>query len=166
MLTNSIELTGLYFSIHLLFREKHNHPYVNSTDCLHPPMQWWENISALPAILPLASPLSFPTRMISPCVYGFICLFFMMWAVVYYKLAWELQLYHIDQPSVSVLINGNVLNHYCSGQYVAWEAKPSCWITNHLVTWSSQISQYLMLGSGRLWGTDQQWYIIEALLRR
>lgn len=36
MLMNSIELTGLYFSLCLLFREKHNHPYVNPTDCLHP----------------------------------------------------------------------------------------------------------------------------------
>jgi len=85
MLTNSIELTGLYFSIHHLFREKHNHPYVNCTDCLHPPMQWWENISALLAVLPLASPLRFPTTTISPCVYGFTYLLFTMRAVVYYK---------------------------------------------------------------------------------
>lgn len=39
MLTNSIELTGLYFFIHLLFREKHNHPHVNSSVCIHPSMQ-------------------------------------------------------------------------------------------------------------------------------
>lgn len=152
MLTNSIELTGFYFFIHLLFREKHNHPYINST--VYILLCNDERIfqhSQLFCLWHLCC--GFQHRWYHHVfIDAFVCF---SWCGQQSTTSWlELQLYHIDQPSGSGLIKGSNFSHYC--RYVTWDEKPY-WISNHLVTQISQISQCVVLGPSRLWWSDQQW---------
>lgn len=155
MLMNSIELTGFYFFIHLLFREKQVNILMLTPLSVYILLCSGERIfqhSQLFCLWHLRC--GFQKRWYHHVfIDAFVCF---SWCGQWSTMSWlELQLYHIDQPSGSGLIKGSIFSHYC--RYVTWDEKPSYWISNHLVTQSSQISQCVMLGPSRLWWSDQRW---------